>query len=272
MFGGIVSMQPDLLLFDIGNTSMKVGLATGDAVLTSYTLPTDAGQTADSLGLTLHALLRHAGVAEGTLRACLASSVVPDMEPVLRGACRRYACQDVLFAPTDLPIPLHNEYERPHEVGPDRLVGAYAARCLFPAAESIIVVDFGTAVTFDCISENTYRGGLIFPGPMTAVSALASRTARLPRVNLEVDCDEPSIGRNTATSIQHGLIFGFAGMVESLTRRLARQLSGQTLVLATGGFAAEMARVTPCFHHVLPSLVLDGLRHLLLEHSGTFPR
>ncbi len=265
-------MQPYLLLFDIGNTSMKVGLATGDAVTASYTLPTDAGQTADSLGLTLQTLLRHAGVPAESLRACLASSVVPDMEPVLRGACRRYTNQTVRFAPADLPIPLHNEYERPHEVGPDRLVGAYAARRQFPAPESIIVVDFGTAVTFDCITGQTYRGGLIFPGPLTAVSALASRTARLPRVNLEVDCDEPSIGRNTATSIQHGLIFGFAGMVEHLTRRLTQQLPGTTLVLATGGFAPEMARVTPCFDHVLPGLVLDGLRRLHAECADAFSR
>lgn len=264
-------MRHDLLLFDIGNTSMKVGLASREAVGPSYTLPTDAGQTADSLGLTLHALLGHAGVDAAGLRACLASSVVPGLEPALREACRRYVGRELLFAPRDIPVPLRNDYERPHEVGPDRLVGAFAARRLFPDPESLIVVDFGTAVTFDCITGQTYRGGLIFPGPLTAASALSSRTARLPRVSLEVDCEEPAIGRNTTTSIQHGLIFGFAGMVESLTHRLARQLPGETLVLGTGGFAREMARVTPCLHHVLPGLVLDGLRRLHAECGPSSP-
>lgn len=255
----------EVLLFDIGNTSIKVGLASREAVLTSYTLRTDAGQTADSLGLTLLTLLSHAAVPVGAICACVASSVVPALEPLLQQACRRYIGHNLLFAPHDIPVPLVNEYERPHEVGADRLVGAYAARRLFPDAPALIAIDFGTAVTFDCIVGNRYLGGLIFPGPLTALAALASNAARLPRVNLDVQSTEPAVGKSTSTSIQHGLIFGFASMVEGLTARLRRQMPKDVVVVATGGFAADMARVSACFDHVLPTLLLDGLRRLYFE-------
>ena len=169
-------MQPELLLFDIGNTCIKVGLADSRGVTTSYNLRTDPAQTSDSLGLTLLELLRHAG-AEPRFTACVASSVVPGFDPLLREAVQRYLGCPLWMVPQDMPIPLQNHYERPQEVGADRLVGAYEARRLHPGPESLIVVDFGTAVTFDCISGNAYLGGLIFPGPRTAISALASLSA-----------------------------------------------------------------------------------------------
>ncbi len=137
-------MQPELLLFDIGNTSIKVGLANECRVLTSYTLPANAGHTPDSLGLTLLALLRHAGTEAANLTACVASSVVPGFDPLLREAVARYLDCPLYCAPDDLPIPLENRYERPSEVGADRLVGAFAARRLCPDAASLLVVDFGT--------------------------------------------------------------------------------------------------------------------------------
>lgn len=264
--------QAEILLFDIGNTSIKVGLASREAVLTSYSLRTDAGQTADSLGLNLLTLLGHAGLPVGAIQACVASSVVPGIEPLLQEACRRFLGCTVLFAPHDIPVPLVNEYERPHEVGADRLVGAYAARRLFPQAPALIAIDFGTAVTFDCITGNRYMGGLIFPGPLTALAALASNAARLPRVNLNVQSSEPVVGKNTSTSIQHGLIFGFASMVEGLTARLRRQMPEPAVVVATGGFAADMARVSACFDHVLPTLLLDGLRRLYYEWQAQSPQ
>ena len=256
-------MQPELLLFDIGNTCIKVGLADSRGVTTSYNLRTDPAQTSDSL--TLLELLRHAG-AEPRFTACVASSVVPGFDPLLREAVQRYLGCPLWMVPQDMPIPLQNHYERPQEVGADRLVGAYEARRLHPGPESLIVVDFGTAVTFDCISGNAYLGGLIFPGPRTAISALARETAQLPRVNLDVDALEPAPGRSTSVSIQHGLVFGFACMVEGLTQRLKKGLPGACLVLATGGFAPSIARISPdVFDAVLPSLLLEGLRRLYYE-------
>ena len=133
-------MQPELLLFDIGNTCIKVGLADSRGVMTSYNLRTDPAQTSDSLGLTLLELLRHAG-AEPRFTACVASSVVPGFDPLLREAVQRYLGCPLWMVPQDMPIPLQNHYERPQEVGADRLVGAYEARRLHPGPESLIVVD-----------------------------------------------------------------------------------------------------------------------------------
>jgi len=260
--------QASLLLFDIGNTNIKVGLASGREVLAGYALRTDAGQTADDLGLTLLELLRHAQLPPEAIRACVASSVVPNHNPTMRELCRRYFHQELLFAPEDLPVPLLNRYERPVEVGADRLVGAYAARKLVPEAQSLICVDFGTALTFDCVTDNAYLGGLIFPGVRTAALALAGGTAKLPHVSLEVDGSEPAPGRNTSTSINHGIMFGYAALVEGVCARLSRQLSPPVAVLATGGFAAEMQKITSCFSRVVPGLLLEGLRLVYLENRA----
>ena len=262
------SQQASLLLFDIGNTGIKVGLASERAVLASYTLRTDAGQTSDDLGLTLLELLRHANLRPETLRACVASSVVPNHNPTMREMCRRYVRKELLFAPEDLPVPLFNRYERPAEVGADRLVGAYAARKLVPEAQSLICVDFGTALTFDCVTENSYLGGLIFPGVRTAALALAGNTAKLPNVSLEVDGSEPVPGRNTSTSINHGILFGYAAMVEGLCARLSRQLAPPVAILATGGFAEEIQKITRCFSRLVPALLLEGLRIVYLENKA----
>lgn len=265
-------MGANILLFDIGNTSIKVGIADTHTVLSAYTLRTDAGQTADSLGLTLLTLLGHAGITTRSIAGCVCSSVVPAMTPLLHAACRRFLEAELLQVPQHIPVPLKNCYKRPAEVGADRLVGAFAARRLCPDVTSLVTVDFGTATTFDCISGQSYLGGLIFPGVHTAAAALSANAARLPRVSLEVTESEPVPGRDTASSIQHGIVFGYACMVEGLTARLSRQLArdhpGTVQIIATGGFAADLARLTPCFDHVLPDLLLDGLRQLYLEHNS----
>ena len=262
------SQQASLLLFDIGNSAIKVGLASGRALLTSYTLRTDAGQTSDDLGLRLLELLRHAKLPPEAIRACVASSVVPNHNQTMREMCRRYFHKDLLFAPDDLPVPLSNHYKRPDEVGADRLVGAYAARKLIPEAQSLICVDFGTALTFDCVTGNAYLGGLIFPGVRTAALALAGSTAKLPNVSLEVDGAEPVPGRSTATSINHGIMFGYAALVEGLCARLSRQLAPPVAILATGGFAEEIQKIALCFSRLAPALLLEGLRFLYLENKG----
>ncbi|MBO5490624.1 MAG: type III pantothenate kinase [Desulfovibrio sp.] len=260
-------MQPEILLFDIGNTSVKIGLGNERHVLASYTLRTVTEQSSDDIGLSLLALLGHAGVEGGQLKACVASSVVPGFDPLLREATARYLGCPLLRVGKELAVPLENHYERPNEVGADRLVGAYAARRLYPETPSLLVADFGTALTIDCVSSDAYLGGLIFPGPRTALAALAREAAKLPRVNLDVRAEEPAPGRDTATSIRHGLVFGFACMVEGLTLRLKRQMPGPAKVLGTGGFADVIARVSPAFDHVLPMLLLEGLRRLYYEQG-----
>lgn len=256
-----------VLFFDIGNTNTKIGIGWGAGSITSYTLPTTARGTADSLGLCLLDILRHMNLTPRDVSAALASSVVPHMGHMTRQACSRFLETELLFAPEDVPIPLENRYSRPHEVGADRLVGAYAARRLFPDAPSIISVDFGTATTFDCVEENAYLGGLICPGVLTSVSALASGTAKLPSISLEVEDNSPAPGRSTSTSLNHGFVFGFASMAEGLTARLAKNMKGPALVVGTGGFARALSKVTDCFDAVYPDLLLEGLRFLHEENA-----
>lgn len=262
-------MSGCLLCFDIGNTNTKIGVSAGASAVASYILPSDERQTADQFGLSLLEILRHTRIAPADVTACVASSVAPGMSLVIRLACERFLEKNVLFAPEDLPIPLENRYALPHEVGADRLVGAYAARRLLPDAASIISVDFGTATTFDCVEDNAYLGGLICPGIQSSAAALALRTAKLPRISLELRETRPAPGRSTATSLNHGFIFGFAAMAEGLTARLAEGMRQPVRVVGTGGFSTALARVTPCFHAVRPDLLLEGLRRLYAEHRAS---
>ncbi len=261
-------MTRQILLFDIGNTSIKVGLAQADSLMTTYTLRTDADQTADSLGLTLFSLLQHAHILPDHIEACLCSSVVPSMTSLVREAVARFVGASFYTVPQDISVPLKNCYDNPHEVGADRLVCAYAARILVPQSPSLIVVDFGTATTFDCVTYNDYLGGIIFPGVHTAAAALSLKAAKLPRINLDTTDTEPAPGRDTASSMQHGILFGFAAMVEGLSQRLARQLEGPVHIMGTGGFAKDIAKVSSCFDSVLPNLILDGLRQLYFSQNA----
>ena len=198
------------LLFDLGNTNIKIGLADKKGLLQSFSLPSGNTHTADSLGLKLLQLLSYAGMEPKDLEMALACSVVPGLNPVLRLACARFCNLELRLVPEDIPVGLENRYAQPTQVGADRLVGAYAARLLYPEPASLICVDYGTATTFDCVEGNAYLGGLICPGVLSAADALASRTAKLPAVSLETDDLSPQPGTSTSTSINHGFLFGFA--------------------------------------------------------------
>jgi type III pantothenate kinase len=253
-----------LLLTDIGNTSIKLGLAKDDEIRATYTLPTDDSQSADGFGLQLRQLTEHAALGED-IDACIISSVVPGIEPAFRRACERFFGLRPLFAHRELEVPLENHYEMPQEVGADRIVAAYGARRLFPDPASIICVDYGTATTFDCVTEQAYLGGMICPGVMSSLGALATRTARLPRIALETCGNAPIIGRNTVTSLNHGFLFGFSAMTEGLCARLSNTLPGPVFIVATGGFAENVAQVTKCINAVRPDLILESLRLLYKE-------
>ena len=263
--------QRTLFLLDVGNTNVKIGIADRSGLHAAYTLPTNPAETADAWGLRLLEVRRAHGLDSREAEAFVVSSVVPPMDPLLARAAERFFGCPALFVPRDLPIPLENRYERPHECGADRLVTAYAARRLFDA-EKIIVVDYGTATTFDCISGNAMLGGLICPGVLSSARALSGGTAKLPHITLELDEGERDgvipISKNTATSLTHGLIHGFAAMTEGLCARLAPALDaapGEALVVGTGGFAEKIRAVCPALGEVRGDLLMEGLRMLYLE-------
>ena len=255
-------MSEQLLLADIGNTCIKLVFARPDALQAAYSLPTRAQHTADSLGLSLLQLLSLQGLAAKDLAACVVCSVVPDVNTLFQEACRKYLGKAPLSFPGDFTIDMKNGYDQPQEVGADRLLAAFAARKLFPDTPSLISVDFGTATTFDCVSGNTYLGGLICPGLFSSRNALAANTAKLPRISLEMTDSHVSIGKSTITSMNHGFLFGFAAMTEGLCERLKEELPGPTLVVGTGGAAHDLARICRAFDVVRPDLILEGLRLL----------
>lgn len=257
-----------LILCDVGNTSLKIGIASEEKVATFFSLPSPTRETAGSLGFWLLEMVGLANVDAGAIEALVVSSVVPDVDPLLREAARRFFGCPCLFAQKELPVPLENHYRRPWEAGTDRLVGAFAARRLFQAAPSFVIADYGTAATFDCVEGDAWLGGLIFPGPQTAARALANSAACLPDVDLNIETAEIAPCRDTASSLGCGIVFGFVCLTEGLVGKLAKNLRPPVKILATGGFAREIARLSSVFDEVLPALLLDGLRILYFESTG----
>lgn len=266
-----------ILAIDVGNTTIVLGLVTGPQTggedMTIWSLPSDRLATADSLGLAVTGLLAIAGLAPTDLAAWVVCSVVPQVDAAIAAAAERYSRCRAYFAGTPeggLPMSLENRYEKPGEVGADRLVGAFAATRLFPAPGHI-VIDFGTATTFDCVAEGAYLGGLIFPGLTSSARAMAATTAKLPLASLEVDTRALNIGRTTTDSLNMGLVFGFVAAAEGLVARLQPRLPADSRVVATGGLARKLAGFTAVFDHVRPNLLLDGLR-LLYAQAPEQPR
>lgn len=248
-----------VLLFDVGNTNIKVCLADVNGLGRTYSLPSTNRETSDSLGLMIAGICSREGVTERSVSAWVLSSVVPPLNGLLTAACQRFFTCPVFFVPGDILLPLENRYARPQEVGADRLLGSFAARRLWDDP-TLIVVDFGTATTFDCVQGNAYLGGLICPGVLSSVTALGTQTAKLPQISLEFDGDELDIGTSTRQSLNHGVLFGFASLLEGLIVRLKNRLAAPAArVVATGGFASQIGAITACIDNLAPDLLMQGL-------------
>jgi len=212
---------------------------------------------ADEYGALLLMLLEQAGHRPSEIQDAVMASVVPPLTGQFVELCRRYLGVEPLVVDAGVRTGVRVRVDNPREVGADRIVNAAAAfrRYGGPAC----VVDFGTATTFDAISEEgDYLGGAIAPGIAVAAAALTERTARLPRV--ELVAPPQAIGRNTVHSMQSGLIFGYVGLVEGMVARFRKELGPRMRVIATGGLAELLARETDVFHAVDPWLTLEGLR------------
>jgi type III pantothenate kinase len=259
MHGKMKLSEGPVLLFDVGNTNVKLCLADENGLGRTYSLPSTNRETSDSLGLKIAGICAREGVAEGKVRAWVLSSVVPPLNNLLKSACADFFSCQALFVPGDIALPLENRYARPQEVGADRLLGSFAARSLFPDS-ALIVVDFGTATTFDCVQGNAYLGGLICPGVLSSVTALGTQTAKLPQISLELGSADLDIGTSTRQSLNHGVLYGFAAMLEGLTARLKKRLAApDARVIATGGFAPHLAAITSCIDNLAPDLLMQGL-------------
>jgi type III pantothenate kinase len=246
-----------LLTIDIGNTNITFGLYEGETLGPCWRIRTIHEKMPDEYGILLDQLFRHQGYLPEQVTGIALASVVPPLTPIFAQACQHYLGQTPLVVDAGVRTGVRICYDNPREVGADRVVDAAAVQALYgvPAC----VVDFGTATTFDAVSaEGDYLGGAIAPGIGIAAQALFERTAKLPRV--ELTRPPSAIGRNTAHSIQSGLLFGYVGLVEGMVARFKAELGPETRVVATGGLAETIARETEVIEVVDPWLTLHGLR------------
>lgn len=247
-----------ILVCDIGNSRVKFGVSDAGGLSATFALPARAPATADSLAAILTTLTRKTGAEN--VAACVVCSVARDLNSRFRDALARAFDCPILFAPDDLPFPLKNRYKNPEQTGADRLAAAYAASLLFPDAASVVTIDYGTAVTFDLVSGNEFLGGLIFPGPETAETALRSRASALRDVRVE-DVGEPEIpARDTAGAMRAGLLLGYLGATEKICAIYGEKATKPLKIVAAGEFAGILAERSSLFDAVKPALVLEGLR------------
>jgi len=248
-----------LLAIDVGNTNIVIGVFRGTDLIHSWRLTTIRERTSDELGILVASLCDRYEVRQPDITGIVVASVVPPLTATLTRMVTDYFGRvPLLFEPavnSIMPI----LYDNPAEVGADRVVNGIAAFDTYARGLPIIVVDFGTATTFDAISaKGEYLGGVICPGPQISAEALFQRAARLPRIDLK----KPArvVGTNTVASMQSGLFWGYVDMVEGLVRRMKAELGGAAVVVATGGLASVVAPESTVIEHVDEDLTLRGLR------------
>lgn len=249
-----------LLCLDIGNSQIHGGVFDGDALRCQFRKTTHPLGSSDEFGVFFAAVLRENGVDPRAVdRAAVCSVVPPALYPV-RSACLKYFRCEPFVLQAGVKTGLKVRYRNPHEVGADRIAGAMAATQRRPAT-NLIVVDCGTATTFDVVTKETdYLGGAILPGVGISVETLAGRTAKLPTV--EIGRPETALGRTTIESIQAGVYHGHVGAIRQLLGELAREVFGgqRPYVVGTGGFA-RLFEAENLFDEIVPELVLLGLKH-----------
>ena len=246
-----------LLALDVGNTTVTIGVFDGPSLRATYRIATDVGRFADEYGVLMLSLLARDSLAPDNIDQAVIACVVPDLEPRFTSICERYFQVKPVIVSAGVKTGLRILYDTPRDVGADRVADAVAATHLY--GTPLIVVDLGTGTVFDAINrEGDYVGGAIAPGLGIASEALFSRAARLYRVELSRPAS--SIGRNTVTAIQSGILFGYVGLIEGIVGRMKEELGDDAKVIGTGGYAALICKETDVFHTVNEDLTLEGLR------------
>ena len=250
-----------LLAIDVGNTHTVIGIFDGSDLIHNWRIRTESRMTADEFFVLANSLFSGNRVQLAGIERTIISCVVPPMVAILSAFCRKYLRHTPRWVSAQSVPKMPIRYRNPFEIGADRIVNAVAAFEKY--GTSLIVIDFGTATTFDAISsKGEYLGGAISPGIMIAADALYRRTSKLPKVEI-FTAPEHAIGKDTESSMKAGIIFGYAGLVDGLVSRMKAEM-GSPRVIATGGLAEMMSNVSETIEVVEPDLTLEGLRIISL--------
>lgn len=253
-----------ILAIDIGNTNMEFGIFSDNKLRGSFRLGTNRDITSDEVGLMMRQYFLINNIDINAIEDIIISSVVPQVMYSISNALGKYIGKSPLIVGSNMPINIDNKYGSPSEVGADRLVNALAAYRKYGGP--VIVVDFGTATTFDAIDgDGAYLGGAIYPGIKISTEALFEKTAKLPRVELK----NPGtiIGKNTVMSMQAGVIYGYVGAVEKIVEEMKLMLGSGTNVTATGGFSKLIGKNSDIFDNIDRTLTIDGLLMIYNEYK-----
>ena len=248
-----------LLVFDIGNSNIVLGTYEGKKLLRHWRISTDRQKTGDEYGMLINNLFRFQGIRMSDVDALIISSVVPPLVVPLAKMCERYFHLRPLIVGPGIKTGIKLKYENPREIGADRIVNSVGAYEQFGGP--LIVIDIGTATTFDIVAENgDFLGGVIAPGLGLSAEALFQRAAQLPRIELVPP--KTVVCRSTIQGMQAGIIYGFVGQIDEIVRRIKAELAMEMKVVATGGFARMVAKESQTIDKVDHFLTLTGLRVL----------
>ena len=249
-----------IICIDVGNTNIKYGLFDKDKLILSFRVATDHKKTSDEYGGQLLSILNNNDIKIDEINGGIISSVVPPLDYTIERMCKVYLKIKPLMLEPGLKTGLNLKVDNAKEVGADRVLNNVAALLKYKAP--LIIVDFGTATTFNVINDkNEFIGGVIAPGIKGSLDSLVNGTAKLPRV--EIERPETVIGKNTVTNMQSGIFYGFAGLVEYVIKRIKRELKNDNVTtVATGGFAEIIANEISSIDHVDKLLTLNGLKYL----------
>jgi len=248
-----------LLAIDIGNTNIVLGAFQGSRLKGSWRIATSLAKTSDEYGILALDLFHAEGLRAAHVKGIILSSVVPPLTPIFVETSQRYFHFDPLIVDGAMDTGLINRYEPPRDVGADRIVNAVAAYQRYGGP--VIIVDFGTATTFCAVTQKgEYLGGAITPGITISAEALFQRASKLPKVELVKP--KSVIGQDTVSSIQAGMLYGYAGLVDAMVLRMKKELGPRTKVVATGGQSRVILSETKTIDEVRPCLTLEGLQLL----------
>ncbi len=246
-----------LLTVDIGNTNIVCGVFERDRLLKCFRIGTNRYRTSDEYGIILLDLLRHSQINVQGLSGAIISCVVPHLLKTFVDTLLRYFYMEPLIVGPDIELGMPVLCRKPEEVGADRLVNAIAGFEIYK--EALIVVDLGTATTFDYVTERgEYAGGVIAPGIMVSLEALFKRASKLPRVGIVKP--DSVIGKDTVSSMQSGIFHGYSALIDGVIDRIKKEVGGSPKVIATGGLATFIREGSLCIDEVEPELILHGLR------------